>query len=276
MSTKKRSELSERARKLIAAAAIAVFILLTLAIAWFVGRPMLRFVSEPEHFRAWVDSGGVMSRVYFLGMQLLQVFFAVIPGEPMELGAGYAFGAVEGTLLCLGGTILGSMAVFFFVRRFGVRAVEIFFTREKIESLHFLKNPRKRNALMFLLILIPGTPKDLLGYFAPHVPAHPHPRHAKGSARLLCAAHRYERLDLAFHHLCGQDTVYNHLYHRRQRPRRAELRIRGHSPGRHAAHKRRGPAHIPPHLPRARGALEKGGGGRRCRISCSLPTTSRT
>ena len=167
MSTKKRSELSERARKLIAAAAIAVFILLTLAVAWFVGRPMLRFVSEPEHFRAWVDSGGVMSRVYFLGMQLLQVFFAVIPGEPMELGAGYAFGAVEGTLLCLGGTILGSMAVFFFVRRFGVRAVEIFFTREKIESLHFLKNPRKRNALMFLLILIPGTPKDLLGYFAP-------------------------------------------------------------------------------------------------------------
>ena len=167
MSAHQRPELSDRAKKYIAAASITVFILLTLAVAWFVGRPMLRFVSEPERFRAWVDSGGVMSRLWFLGMQLLQVFVAIIPGEPMELGAGYAFGAVEGTLLCLGGTIIGSMAVFFFVKRFGVRAVEIFFPREKIESLRFLRDERRRNTLMFLLILIPGTPKDLLGYFAP-------------------------------------------------------------------------------------------------------------
>ena len=84
MSRHERPELSEKAKKYIAAASIAVFVLLTLAIAWFIGRPMLRFVSEPERFRAWVDSGGAMSRVYFLGMQILQVFFAVIPGEPME------------------------------------------------------------------------------------------------------------------------------------------------------------------------------------------------
>ena len=167
MSRHERPELSKKAKKYIAAASIAVFVLLTLAIAWFIGRPMLRFVSEPERFRAWVDSGGAMSRVYFLGMQILQVFFAVIPGEPMELGAGYAFGAVEGTLLCLIGTTAGSMIIYFFVRRFGVRAVEIFFSREKIESLHFLRSEHKRNTLMFLLMLIPGTPKDLLSYFAP-------------------------------------------------------------------------------------------------------------
>ena len=162
-----RPELSEKAKKIIAAASIAVFVLLTAAIAWFVGRPMLKFVSEPEHFRAWVDSGGLMSRVWFLGMQLLQVFVAIIPGEPMEIGAGYAFGAVEGTLLCLAGTTIGSMAVYFFVRRFGVRAVEIFFSKEKIESLRFLRDTRRRNTLVFLLMLIPGTPKDLLSYFVP-------------------------------------------------------------------------------------------------------------
>lgn len=167
MSRHERPELSEKAKKYIAAASIAVFVLLTLAIAWFIGRPMLRFVSEPERFRAWVNSGGAMSRLYFLGMQILQVFFAVIPGEPMEFGAGYAFGAVEGTLLCLIGTTAGSMIIYFFVRRFGVRAVEIFFSREKIESLHFLRSEHKRNTLMFLLMLIPGTPKDLLSYFAP-------------------------------------------------------------------------------------------------------------
>ena len=159
--------LTEQQKKTLSVLAIVIFVLLSAALAWFVGRPMLKFVSEPEHFRAWVDSGGLMSRVWFLGMQLLQVFVAIIPGEPMEIGAGYAFGAVEGTLLCLAGTTIGSMAVYFFVRRFGVRAVEIFFSKEKIESLRFLRDTRRRNTLIFLLMLIPGTPKDLLSYFVP-------------------------------------------------------------------------------------------------------------
>ena len=108
-----------------------------------------------------------MGRVYFLGIQILQVFIAIIPGEPIELGAGYAFGAVEGTLLCLAGSTAGSMLIFFFVRRFGVKAVEIFFPPEKIRSLRFLHSARRRNALVFLLMVIPGTPKDLLSYFVP-------------------------------------------------------------------------------------------------------------
>ena len=169
MSRQPRPELSERAKKIIAAASIAVFIALTLAITWFVGRPLIEYLREPEKFRAWVDSAGPMGRVYFLGIQGLQVVIAIIPGEPVEIGAGYAFGAVEGTLLCILGTVMGSMAVYFFVRRFGIKAVEIFFPLEKIEQLRFLNTVRKRDTLMFLLMFIPGTPKDLLGYVAPIV-----------------------------------------------------------------------------------------------------------
>lgn len=167
MANRERPELSERAKKIIAGASIAIFILLTLAIAWFVGRPLLQYIQEPERFRDWVDSAGFMGRIYFLGIQILQVVIAIIPGEPIELGAGYAFGAVEGTLLCMLGTVIGSMMVYFFVRRFGRKAVEIFFPVEKIEQLRFLNTAKKRDALMFLLMFIPGTPKDLLGYFAP-------------------------------------------------------------------------------------------------------------
>lgn len=169
MADKSRPELSERAKKIIAAASIAAFVLLTLAITWFVGRPLIEYLREPEKFRTWVDEAGVMGRVYFLGIQILQVVVAIIPGEPVEIGAGYAFGAVEGTLLCMLGTVIGSMAVYFFVRRFGIKAVEIFFPVEKIERLRFLNTVQKRDTLMFLLMFIPGTPKDLLGYLAPIV-----------------------------------------------------------------------------------------------------------
>jgi len=44
--------------------------------------------------------------------------------------------------------------------------LEIFFAKEKIQSLRFLQNSRRRNILLFLIMLIPGTPKDLISYFA--------------------------------------------------------------------------------------------------------------
>lgn len=132
----------------------------------FVARPMIQFVEEPALFRAWVDSHGLLSHVAFVLMLIFQIIIAFIPGEPFELAAGYAFGPVMGTLLCLIGSLLGGALVFLLTRRFGMRLVTFFFSKEKIERLKFLKHSRKRDAVMFLLFLIPGTPKDLLCYVA--------------------------------------------------------------------------------------------------------------
>lgn len=60
---------------------------------------------------------------------VLQVLVAIIPGEPLEIAGGYAFGAVWGTVLCLLGAFLGSAAVFAVVRKWGVPLVEVFFHR---------------------------------------------------------------------------------------------------------------------------------------------------
>lgn len=151
-----------------AAGIITTCVLITFfgVLTWFVGRQMISLVSEPEKFRLWVDSHGLWSRFAFIGMMIIQVIFAVIPGEPLEIGAGYAFGAVEGTLLCVIGITLGSLLVFFLVRKFGVRLVEVFFSIEKIRSLKFLQNEKRLDAIIFLIFFIPGTPKDLLSYFA--------------------------------------------------------------------------------------------------------------
>lgn len=156
----------ERRRKLLAAGALVIFIVLMAAVAWFIGRPMIRFVEEPDLFRAWVDSHGVWGRLAFIGMTVLQIVVAFIPGEPLEIGAGYAFGFWEGTFLCLVSILVGSALVFLLVRRFGMLLVEVFFSREKIQSLKFLHHSPRRDMLIFLILFIPGTPKDLLSYVA--------------------------------------------------------------------------------------------------------------
>ena len=159
-------QLNERHKRLLAGLSFLIFILLFLTVAWFIGRPMVRFVQKPELFREWVDAHGICGNLAFLGMMFLQVVIAVIPGEPLEIGAGYPFGFWEGTLLCMLGIFLGSAVVFLLVRRFGTHLVEVFFDKEKIRSLKFLQESKKRDLLIFFVMFIPGTPKDLLSYFA--------------------------------------------------------------------------------------------------------------
>ena len=146
-------------------AAFVLFLAFMGAVTYFVGKPMIKFVSDPEKFRLWVDEKGFLGKLAFVGMVLFQVVLALIPGEPLEIGAGYAFGAVEGTLLTAIGTVLGSVTVFFLVKRFGVKLCEVFFRRDKIMSLKILKNKNRRDILSFLIFFLPGTPKDLVTYF---------------------------------------------------------------------------------------------------------------
>ena len=136
------------------------------AVCVLVGIPMVRFVSEPEQFRVWVDGHGIWGRVVFTAMVFFQVVVALIPGEPFEIVAGYAFGAVEGTILCMLGATLGSICVFLLVRKYGKRVVGLFFKEEQLEKLTFLKSSAKRELLFMIIFIIPGTPKDLLCYFA--------------------------------------------------------------------------------------------------------------
>ena len=157
---------TEKHKKIISIISIIILISLSCAITYFVGRPLIEFASEPQKFREWIDSFGFLGRVIFIGIIILQVIVALIPGEPFEIAAGYAFGSIEGTLLCLIGMVLGSLAIFLLVKKFGVKLVEAFFSLEKINSLKFLQNERRRNTIYFIVMLIPGTPKDLLSYFA--------------------------------------------------------------------------------------------------------------
>lgn len=159
-------ELTQKQQKRLGVTLLVIAVLLLVLLSWAVGRPLVRFASEPERFRAWVDSKGVWARIAYMGMVIIQVMIALIPGEPFEIAAGYAFGALEGTVLCVAASAIGSMLVFGLVRRFGIRLVEIFFSKEKLRSLRFLRASPKRDYLYLLVFMIPGTPKDLLCYFA--------------------------------------------------------------------------------------------------------------
>lgn len=150
--------------KLISVLLLLLFLLFVTA---YLGKPLLTMVEDPEAFRTLVKEKGLYARFLFVCLMIFQVVVALIPGEPLEICAGIAFGGIEGTFLCLLGIFLGSGAIFFLVRKLGIRLVEAFFPVERIRSLRFLQNEKRLDRVLFLIMTVPGTPKDLLSYFVP-------------------------------------------------------------------------------------------------------------
>ncbi|MCR4688275.1 MAG: VTT domain-containing protein [Saccharofermentans sp.] len=136
-----------------------------LGISYFICKPMLEMARDPQAFQHYMHEKKPWSILMFMCASFLQVVAAVIPGGPFELAAGYAFGILRGTIICDISMTTGSVFVFLMVRRFGMRFAELFVSKEKIESVKFLKQSNRRDLLTFLFFLIPGTPKDIFTYF---------------------------------------------------------------------------------------------------------------
>lgn len=141
--------------------------------AWFYGKPLLDFVLDTERFRAWMDEKGALGPLAFIGIRTVETIVKLVPAEPLEIGAGYAFGSWWGMALCMIGTMIGSLIIIGLTKLFGMRMVEVFVPREKFQSFRFLQNTKKLNLLLFILFLIPGTPKDFLTYFVGVLPVNP-------------------------------------------------------------------------------------------------------
>ena len=149
-------------RFLIPAIVVIVFAGLTMLLL----RPLVSFASNPEILRVWMQDLGIWGILIFGIFNFLQVVFAVIPGGPFELAAGYILGVVPGTLLCDITMTISSVVVFLLVRKFGIRFVELFISRRQIENMGFLKDNQKVQSVLFFIFLLPGTPKDVVTYLA--------------------------------------------------------------------------------------------------------------
>lgn len=147
-------------RYLILIASIAVMAGLTLAL-W---QPMINFIEDPNSLAGWIASAGIWGPIIFMLLNTVQVLLAIIPGGPFEVAAGALFGPWIGTLMCDIAMSAGGIITFLFVKKFGIKFIELFTTREKIESVKFLHSNNKSTTLLFLFFLLPGTPKDLMCY----------------------------------------------------------------------------------------------------------------
>lgn len=155
-------------------AVVAILIVATIQL-W----PMMKNLASKEgrlDFKEKVQSTGIVGFMMLMGLELAQVFLAILPGEPLEILSGMCYGAVGGTLFILFSVFISTSLIYFIVRKFGKKFIYGFISKEKIDKIENSKifnNPKKIEKILIILFFIPGTPKDLLVYIGGILPVKP-------------------------------------------------------------------------------------------------------
>lgn len=165
--------MSEKTKKRIKIAALVIFLVVTVGLT-VLCLPMIPMLASEEG-RARLEAlvSGIVEENLFLGivafllLQVLQVVVALIPGGLIQILGGVIFGSFWGTVLCLLGTLLGEIIVFYVVRWLGMPIVETLIDANGIKKLSFLQDTKKCELAVFILFLLPVMPKDALTYLAP-------------------------------------------------------------------------------------------------------------
>lgn len=136
---------------LVAIAAISVYLLFS---------PYSKIFYDVQKIDEVIKGFGVLGPLAYIGLMVLQILFAPIPGHFVYLAGGYLFGVVGGTMYGLIGLTLGSFI--------GI-SIGRFFGRPLVESLVGKKNLEKFDEVIydfglvaiFILFLFPGPPDDV-------------------------------------------------------------------------------------------------------------------
>lgn len=155
-------------KRMIGIASFLIFVGLMVLITLKIGIPLVNAVftggSGADTFEALVKAHPIRGRLLYIGIQILQVFIAFIPGEAVEIAGGLAFGPWEGLALSMIGVAIGSCVIFLLSKTLGIKFVRLFVSEERLNDLAIIRSDARLNSLVFLLFFIPGTPKDALTY----------------------------------------------------------------------------------------------------------------
>ena len=158
-------EIIKENKKLIYRLLLATFIMAGFCLILY--KPFVYLLNNPEHLKAQLDQFGNWGKLFLILIMAVQVVFVFLPGEIIEVASGFCYGEIQGLVICLLGAMIGTVIIYWFVEKYGIRFINKFFNQEKLHEISFLKGKKNLELILFIIFFIPGTPKDILTYFAP-------------------------------------------------------------------------------------------------------------
>src|SRR5271157_5718892 len=129
----------------------------------FLKTDLAQFFMSRERLLMFIDSLGPWAAIGLIFLQAAQVIVAPIPGDAVNMVGGFLYGPFLGVALSTIGVTIGSYIAFALSRLFGRPFVERFVSKAIVERYDYLLH-HKGAFIVFLLFLIPGSPKDYFCY----------------------------------------------------------------------------------------------------------------
>jgi uncharacterized membrane protein YdjX (TVP38/TMEM64 family) len=123
----------------------------------------IAYFTDRERLLKVIQDHRANAALIFIGLQVLQVIAAPVPGEVSGFVGGMFFGTAWGILYSTIGLTIGSWIAFMLARLAGRPLVEMVVKPETIKRYDYVMK-HKGIFLAFLMFLIPGFPKDILCY----------------------------------------------------------------------------------------------------------------
>ena len=77
---------------------------------------------------------GSWGKLILVAAMAIQVIFVFLPGEIIEIAAGFSYGTIEGMAICLLGAIIGTIVIYAIVNRYGIKLVNHFYDTNKFND----------------------------------------------------------------------------------------------------------------------------------------------
>lgn len=117
-----------------------------------------------ENLITTIQQAGPAGVATLLGLQLLQVIVAFIPGEVVQVAAGMMYGPWLGGIIVAIGACGASAVVYALVHWLGAPFVRGMVSDSFTDKFRKFEASGKLDTVVFVLFLIPGMPKDVFTY----------------------------------------------------------------------------------------------------------------
>ncbi len=146
---------------------ILIFAILSIVvwIWWDQVRVLITFITDQNEFGAYLQSFGIWGPIVLFGAQLLQVFFAFIPGHVVLIAGAYVYGFPLGLLFNITFTVVASQLAYYFARWAGRPLVYRLADKETVDYWERVAN--QKGVLFFTIsFLLPIFPSDAMNFVA--------------------------------------------------------------------------------------------------------------
>lgn len=114
-------------------------------------------------FQQLVGNLGFYGPLLFVGIQIIQVVYPIIPGGLTCVVGHLVFGPLYGLIYNFLGIMIGSMINFGLARRFGESFAQAFVSQETYDKyIAYLNDGKKFEWFFFWALVLPGFPDDFL------------------------------------------------------------------------------------------------------------------